>query len=161
MGVKVRWYWQNSWAESEWPGGGRPACGVLREGLTFLLSSGTYDRCGFFLWGDLGWSLLTPSVFRIALASLPLSPCTLKLTWLSDRCSGLLAGATGYCGLSPQVHTELQPVWTMTIPQMYPFLSSVQFSSVTQSCLTLYDPMDCSTPGFPVCQQLPECPLSR
>ena len=28
---------------------------------------------------------------------------------------------------------------------------SVQFSSVTQSCLTLCDPMDCSTPGLPVC----------
>ena len=26
----------------------------------------------------------------------------------------------------------------------------VQFSSVTQSCLTLCDPMDCSTPGLPV-----------
>ena len=24
------------------------------------------------------------------------------------------------------------------------------------SCLTLFDPMDCSTPGFPVCHQLPE-----
>ena len=31
-----------------------------------------------------------------------------------------------------------------------------QFSSVTQSCLTLCDPMDCSTPGFPVHHQLPE-----
>ena len=30
---------------------------------------------------------------------------------------------------------------------------SVQFSSVTQSCLTLCSPMDCSTPGFPVHQQ--------
>ena len=29
-------------------------------------------------------------------------------------------------------------------------LESVQFSSVTQSCLTLCDPMDCSTPGFPL-----------
>ena len=28
--------------------------------------------------------------------------------------------------------------------------------SVTQSCLTLCDPMDCSTPGFPVHHQLPE-----
>ena len=27
---------------------------------------------------------------------------------------------------------------------------SVQFSSVTQLCLTLFDPMDCSTPGLPV-----------
>ena len=28
--------------------------------------------------------------------------------------------------------------------------TSVQFSSVTQSCPTLCDPIDCSTPGFPV-----------
>ena len=33
---------------------------------------------------------------------------------------------------------------------------SDQFSSVTQSCLTLCDPMDCSTPGLPVHHQLPE-----
>ena len=33
---------------------------------------------------------------------------------------------------------------------------SVQFSSVAQSCLTLCDPMDCSTPGLPVHHQLPE-----
>ena len=33
---------------------------------------------------------------------------------------------------------------------------SVQFSSVTQSCPTLCDPMDYSTPGFPVHHQLPE-----
>ena len=32
----------------------------------------------------------------------------------------------------------------------------VQFSSVAQSCLTLCDPMDCSTPGFPVHHQLLE-----
>ena len=29
----------------------------------------------------------------------------------------------------------------------------VQFSSVTQSCPTLCNPMDCSTPGFPVHHQ--------
>ena len=32
----------------------------------------------------------------------------------------------------------------------------IQFSSVTQSCLTLCDPMDCSTPGLPVHHQLLE-----
>ena len=31
----------------------------------------------------------------------------------------------------------------------------VQFSSVAQLCPTLCDPMDCSTPGFPVHHQLP------
>ena len=33
---------------------------------------------------------------------------------------------------------------------------SVQFNSVTQSCPTLCDTMDCSLPGFPVHHQLPE-----
>ena len=47
------------------------------------------------------------------------------------------------------------------------FMSFVaQFCSVIQSCLTLCDPMDCSTPGFPVRHQLQElartqCPSSR
>ena len=44
-------------------------------------------------------------------------------------------------------------------------VSSIQFSSVTQSYSTLFDPIDCSTPGLPVHHQLPEfmqtqCPLS-
>ena len=34
-------------------------------------------------------------------------------------------------------------------------ISSVQFSSVAQSCLTLCDPMNRSTPGLPVHHQLP------
>ena len=37
----------------------------------------------------------------------------------------------------------------------------IQFSSVTQSCLTLCDPMDCKAPGFPVHHQLPELPQSH
>ena len=32
----------------------------------------------------------------------------------------------------------------------------IQFSSVAQSCPTLCDPMNCSTPGLPVYHQLPE-----
>ena len=34
-------------------------------------------------------------------------------------------------------------------------------SSVTQSCATLCDPMDCSTPGLPVHHQPPESPQTR
>jgi len=34
------------------------------------------------------------------------------------------------------------------------FPVSVQFSSVAQSCLTLYDPMNCNTPGLPIHQLL-------
>ena len=33
---------------------------------------------------------------------------------------------------------------------------SIQFSSITQSCPTLCDPMDCSMPGLPVHHQLSE-----
>ena len=56
-----------------------------------------------------------------------------------DRCWGLrkprLAGET----------CQLQIVFAMWY---------VQFSSVAQSCPTLCDPMDCSTPGLPVHHQL-------
>ena len=41
---------------------------------------------------------------------------------------------------------------TVTLPRIH----AVQFSSVSQSCLTLCDSMDCSTPGLPVHHQLPE-----
>ena len=41
---------------------------------------------------------------------------------------------------------------TLTSPLNY----SVQFSSVTQLCLTPCDPMDCRTPGLPVHHQFPE-----
>ena len=35
-------------------------------------------------------------------------------------------------------------------------IASVQFSSVTQSCLTVCNPMNCRTPGLPVHHHLPE-----
>ena len=44
---------------------------------------------------------------------------------------------------------------SLTVSGRYNFPFSVQFSSVAQSCLTLCDPMDWSTPGLPVhCQFL-------
>ena len=43
-----------------------------------------------------------------------------------------------------------------TVLSIWFALSHVQFSWVTQLCSTLCDPMDCSTPGFPVYHQLPE-----
>ena len=42
-------------------------------------------------------------------------------------------------------------VSTLKTPQF-----TLRFSSVAQLCLTLCDPMDCSTPGLPVHHQLPE-----
>ena len=40
--------------------------------------------------------------------------------------------------------------------EIFTMFSSVQFISVTQSCLTLCNPMNCSTPCLPVHHQLPE-----
>ena len=48
-------------------------------------------------------------------------------------------------------------ILTVEFPaQCLVLFNSVQFSSVTQSCPTLCDPMDCSTPGLPVHHQLLE-----
>ena len=44
----------------------------------------------------------------------------------------------------------------MTVKWYLKLYLSVQFSSVTQSCPTLCDPMNCSMPGLPVHHQLPE-----
>ena len=66
----------------------------------------------------------------------------------------------------PVSHSHLPSVW---MSQMYllnifrngkPMVKMIsvedRFSSVTQSCPTLCDPMNCSTPGLPVHHQLPE-----
>ena len=42
----------------------------------------------------------------------------------------------------------------LTLKKRYMCVSSVQFISVAQSCLTLCNPMNCSTPGLPVQHQL-------
>ena len=39
--------------------------------------------------------------------------------------------------------------------KMWFHMPSGQFSPVPQPCLTVCNPMDCSTPGFPVCHRLP------
>ena len=53
-------------------------------------------------------------------------------------------------------HPEQDPVFPTASPSHQEGFSSVQFSSVTQSCPTLCDPMNCSTPGLPVYHHLPE-----
>ena len=54
-------------------------------------------------------------------------------------------------GYSPVLlYFVAQIIASLTIPR------SFQFSSITQSCLTLSDSTDCSSPVFPVRHQLPE-----
>ena len=51
-----------------------------------------------------------------------------------------------------KMYTPGNQWWT----KAYSYWLTVQFSSVAQSSLTLYDPMDCSMPGFPVHHHLLE-----
>ena len=46
--------------------------------------------------------------------------------------------------------------WIRKLWYIYTMEYSVQFSSVAQSCPTLCNPMNCSTPGLPVHHHLPE-----
>ena len=64
------------------------------------------------------------------------------------------------CGSNHQLFVakfrlKLKKVGKTTRPVSYQF-SPVQFRSVAQSCPTLCDPMNHSTPGLPVHHQLPE-----
>ena len=60
--------------------------------------------------------------------------------------------------LFPILFTVYRSLSNVSIQGKYIWLCfiSVQFSSVAQSCPTLCDPMNCSTPGLPVHHQLPE-----
>ena len=52
-----------------------------------------------------------------------------------------------------QLFEHYLPKWSFFLNALH---GTFQFCSVAQSCLTLCDPMSCSTPGLPVQNQLPE-----
>ena len=66
-------------------------------------------------------------------------------------------GQKSLAGYSPWDH-RVRHDWSDLAPVHYGYsdFSSVQFSSVAQSCPTLCDPMNCSMPGPPVHHQLLE-----
>ena len=76
--------------------------------------------------------------------------------WLNGHECGRALGAGGgqrllvHCG--PRHPNELD----LATEQHFSSGEGVSVRSVAQSCLTLCDPMDCSTPGFPVLPHHPE-----
>ena len=79
-------------------------------------------------------------------------PCSLPKMGQAGSLYGVRVAA------GPGVRSE---GWLRWLPHplggaMYGGHASVQFSSVSQSCLTLCDPMNHNTPGLPVHHQLPE-----
>ena len=77
-----------------------------------------------------------------------------KLKWSSTLCNPPREKSFSYPSFlfigNNRVHSA-----SLTFPEFHR-ASSNCCCSVTQLCLTLYDPMDCSMPGFPVLHQLPE-----
>ena len=86
---------------------------------------------------------------RLAFALLPDSKCL----WLQPE------SWEGAEGGAPPLKSCCSIISWKATPFIFPTLEnqpSVQFSSVAQSCPTLCDPMNRSTPGLPVHHQFPE-----
>ena len=111
--------------------------------------------CSSCLWACLNVTLETsPSLFFREL-------CRKPRVWASEPGSRRVGESPFH---PPSAHRLLHVFFSF--PPLYPAssqfhglscrFSSVQLSSVTQSCPALCDPMDCSTPGLPVYYQLLE-----
>ena len=70
--------------------------------------------------------------------------------------AGTFPPATSAPGGTTHVHVHLPVQAELPLSVLAHQVGSVQFSSVAQSCPTLRDPMNRSTPGLPVHHQLPE-----
>ena len=76
-------------------------------------------------------------------------------SWLQSK--GLRVRSGGEKGHSHSFgHWPNLPFPCVSEPRRAFLMDSVQFSSVSQSCPSLCDPMNCSKPGFPVHYQFPE-----
>ena len=58
--------------------------------------------------------------------------------------------------IAAQLYERAKNHWIVHFKWWFLLYASYPFSSVAQLCLTLYNPVGCSTPGLPVHHQLPE-----
>ena len=83
------------------------------------------------------------------------------LQWAGRRGASLCSGGLSSEATVPwmlhvsDTHVPIALILQLLIPWGKAGNLPVHFNSVTQSCLTFCDPMDCSTPGLPVHHQLP------
>ena len=66
------------------------------------------------------------------------------------RCGGGAGSWSSFCPLVVYFSQKHCPISSYFVVYLEQHEFELQFSSVTQSCPTLCNPMDCSTPGFPV-----------
>ena len=123
----------------------------------------------------LGWHIIN---LTLACPNSGLFSPRLYLCWCQlhpSSCSDKTLGVVDYFSLTHTLSTNLvasfriyrESVYSHPFYLYYQALPSVtsslyyhkclfQFSSLAQSCMTLCNPMNCSTPGFPVLHLLPE-----
>ena len=143
---------------------------MLSKGLSRVFSSTTIQKRQYFdtqpsLWsnshmttgkttvltvwtyGSKGTSLLFKTLSRLVIAFLPKSKCLL-FSWLQSPSTMIL------------VLKKRKSITASTLPpsicHQVMGLDAMIFGSVSQLCLALCNPTDCSTPGFPVLHHLPE-----
>ena len=77
-----------------------------------------------------------------------------------DQCNSFLTGCLApFSSASSHLliyRSDQHSLQSKTLQCLLIVSKLLQFSSVAQSCLTLWDPVDCSMPGFPVHHQFPE-----
>ena len=132
-------------------------CGSMEKNLLQCRRGGFYPWVMKILWNRKlqPTSVLLPGKFRGQLSLADYSPCGCKRVrhdWVTKQ------------RIRPHPASYLSTIWQHRL--LHPYsnnlfslpdtLFSVQFSSVTHSCPTLCDLMDCSTPDFPVHHQLLE-----
>ena len=85
-----------------------------------------------------------------------------KVLWIMNNTQLIYTGTVYQFSSVAQLWNEMKINGRDVLPKNFCFthltirILSVQFSSVAQLCPILCNPMDCSTPGFPVHHQLPE-----
>ena len=113
-------------------------------------------------WGR-KWQVILQEILQVILQEIPtwripwtLEPGRLRSIGVAKNRVQLSARmcARACTHTHTHTHTHTPPARPPHTQEIYG--ASVQFSLVTESCLTLCHPMDCTTPGFPVHHQLPE-----
>ena len=111
----------------------------LRSSLSITVVLPTPSAQSFLLHTELRWQY----------QSLSVCPLTFPLYATMENREKYSESSSASSSLMSLGGNKRNPLWT-------PLLVSVLFSSVAQSCPTLCDPTNCSTPGLPVHHQLPE-----
>ena len=111
--------------------------------------------CGFFFFYS--WVFLYPLIQKhTCTAMVTVVVREIRKIWKQPKHLSTEEWMQMWCIYMQWNITQAQKEWIFAFAATWIDLEVTQFSSLPQSCLTLCDPMDCSTPGLPAHHQLPE-----